>query len=170
MSIKSPKPNSRKEIRKSRQSTLIPNENEPSQTFDQTSTQTQVQNESINNYLDNESIRALAINKEYLKSLGQEQYVPETSKSKEYPLKRVFVRKLKPLSEISESSASRSVKVAMPAPSQIAPSFTVTTLGQAPDLQSFQPGPKFSKDGSFIEHSILGKCLNVENNLIKDLP
>ena len=97
-------------------------------------------------------LSSLAIRREFLDQLAESLPKPHTGTSAE---KRVFVRKLRPVSEPSERPLSKSVKVARPLPPGY-PAVPAPSLGRTPGPLSCIPGPRYSADGQLVAHSVLG--------------
>ena len=107
----------------------------------------------VESAVDEVTLKSLTIQREYLDELVKTLPKPPET---ELTHKRVFVRKLRPMSEPSERPPSKSVKVARPLPPGYVPSQTVTSLGHLPAPLDWKPGPRYADDGQLIPHSILG--------------
>ena len=99
--------------------------------------------------IDEVTLKSLTIQRDYLSEIASSLPKPPVHKTTN---RRVFVRKLRPVSEPLERPASKTVKVVRPLPQGSVPTGAVTSLCP-PD---WRPGPRYTEAGQLIPHSILG--------------
>ena len=95
----------------------------------------------IDSGIDDVTLKSLTVQREYLSEIATSLPKPPVHKTTN---RRVFVRKLRPMSEPSERPVSKSVKVLRPLPQGAA---------CPPDCRT---GPRYTEGGQLVPHSILG--------------